>query len=478
MSWQPPIPEALWDPIPPPAQQALRAVFAQYEERLQHQQAQIDALRQRLNQNSTNSSKPPSTDAQSPKRRPPQPASGRRRGGQPGRTPTPRPLVPPDQVQQTIALKPAHCRRCGHALSGHDPQPRRHQVAEIPPVQPTVVEYQLHRLACPQCQTRTCATLPAGVPAGCFGPRLQAVLALLAGAYRLGKRPIRRLAHDLFGLSLSLGSIAKLERATAAALEQPTAQALDYVRRRPANVDETSWRQQRRRGWLWVAVTALVSVFLLRPRRDARALQDLVGGQPRRVITSDRFKSYEVLPLERRQVCWSHLRRDFQALIDQGGEAARVGRDLLEVSDDVFFFWQRVRDGTWRRQQFQKHLVRLRAAWDAAVQAGTASGSAAAQALCQELVRLDEALWRFAFQKGVEPTNNAAERALRHAVCWRKTSYGTDSDAGSRFVERILTVVASCRQQGRNVLEYLTVCCESMLHQTTPPSLLPQANTP
>jgi transposase len=182
--------------------------------------------------------------------------------------------------------------------------------------------------------------------------------------------------------------------------------------------------------------------------------------------------------LEQRQVCWSHLRRDFQALIDRGGEAARVGHDLLDVSDDVFFFWQRVRDGTWSRQQFQKHLVRLRAAWDAAVQAGTVSGCAAAQTLCQELVRLDEALWRFAFAKGVEPTNNAAERALRHAVCWRKTSYGTDSDAGGRFVERILTVVASCRQQGRNVLAYVTACCESTLRQTTPPSLLPQTNTP
>jgi transposase len=228
---------------------------------------------------------------------------------------------------------------------------------------------------------------------------------------------------------------------------------------------------------LWVAVTALVSVFLLRRRRDAAALHDLIGRQPRRVITSDRFKSYEVLPLGQRQVCWAHLRRDFQALIDRGGEAARVGRDLLEVSDDLFFFWQRVRDGTWRRQQFQRHLVRLRAAWDSAVQAGTASGHAAAQALCQELLRLDEALWRFAFEPGVEPTNNAAERALRHAVCWRKTSYGTDSEAGNRFVERILTTVASCRHQGRNVLEYLTACCDAILHQKTPPSLLPQANT-
>lgn len=475
---EPPISRELWEQIPPAAQAALLAVLAQYEGRLQEQQAQIDELHRRLNQNSTNSSKPPSTDTSAPKRRPATPPSGKRRGGQPGRTPKQRLLVPPEQVQQTIPLKPPQCRHCGQPLSGEDPQPLRHQVADIPPVRPTVIEYQLHRLACPGCQTRTCAALPVGVPTGCFGPRLQALLALLAGAYRLGKRPIQRLAHDLWGLSISLGSIAKLERATAQALEPPTTEALEYIRQHPANVDETSWRQQKKRGWLWVAVTALLTVFLLRRRRDAAALRDLVGCKPQQVITSDRFKTYEVLPLEQRQVCWSHLRRDFQALIDQGGPAKRIGQELLWISDDVFFFWHRVRDGTWSRQQFQKQLLRLRLEWDAAVQAGVASDCAAAGTLCRELQRLDEALWRFAFQEGVEPTNNAAERALRHAVCWRKTSYGTDSIGGSRFVERILTVVTSCRQQGRNVLDYLTSCCESALHHTTPPSLLPQANTP
>src|SRR5262245_8050369 len=219
MAFEPPLPPELWDQIPLAAQAALRAVFADYERRLRDQQAQIDELRRRLNQDSSNSSKPPSSDAPGPKRRPPQPPSGRRRGGQPGRAPTARLLVPPERVQQTIPLKPSRCRRCGHALHGADPEPLRHQVAEIPAIRPTIVEYHLHRLCCPDCQARTCAALPAGVPAGCFGPRLQAVLALLAGAYRLGKRPIRRLAHDLFGLSISLGSIAKLERATAQALE-------------------------------------------------------------------------------------------------------------------------------------------------------------------------------------------------------------------------------------------------------------------
>src|SRR5262249_33728628 len=158
---------------------------------------------------------------------------------------------------------------------------------------------------------------------------LQAALSVLAGAYRLGKRSIQALAHDLLGLSVSTGMIAKLERGTGRALEQPVAQAHEYARGQPANVDETSWRQQRRRHWLWGAVPALVTVSLTRPRRSAQALREVVGRQPQAVITSDRLKSYEWLPLGRRQVCWAHPRRDFQAMIDRGGPGQPVGRDLL-----------------------------------------------------------------------------------------------------------------------------------------------------
>src|SRR3954447_13893219 len=225
----PPIPVELWDQIPPAAQAAILALIQQYEQRLQALQRKVDQLTQRLNQNSTDSSRPPSSDPPHVERRPPTPSSGRKKGGQPGHARQQRPLVPPDQVEQTIPLKPITCRRCGHALRGDDPQPRRHQVAEIPPIRPEVTEYRLHRLTCPACGTRTCASLRAGVPAGCFGPRLQAVLAVLAGAYRLGKRPIRQLAHDLFGLSISTGMVAKLEQFTAEALARPMAELEEHV---------------------------------------------------------------------------------------------------------------------------------------------------------------------------------------------------------------------------------------------------------
>ncbi len=347
-------------------------------------------------------------------------------------------------------------------------------MAEIPPARPEVTEYRLHRLTCPACGTRTCARLPPGVPAGAFGPRLQAVLALLAGAYRLGKRPVRQLAHDLFGLSISTGMVAKLERSTAAALAQPVDELRVAVRSLPANVDETSWRQGGRRAWLWVAVTKAVTVFRVAKARSAAALYDLVGPVVRRVITSDRYSAYGGLPVRWRQVCWAHLCRDFQAMIDRGNAGAALGAELLSFAEDLFTWWRRVRDGTLSRATLRTYLQQQRAWFRARLAAGVACGCAKTAAVCRELSRVEPALWVFARAEGVEPTNNAAERALRHAVQWRKASYGTDSEVGGQFVGNILSVVATCRQQGRDVLEFLTACCKAAFNGRPPEGLVPR----
>src|SRR5262245_40748205 len=330
----PPIPVECWHRIPPAAQAAILALVQQYEQRLQALQQQVDNLRQRLNQNSTNSSRPSSSDPPHVKRRPPKKSSGRKRGGQPGHARQQRPLVFPEQVQQTIPVKPSACRKCGQALYGEDPKTRRHQVAEIPPIQPEVTEYRLHRLTCSDCGTRTCASLPAGVPTGAFGPRLQAVLAILAGGYRLGKRPIRQLAHDLFGLSISTGMVAKLERSTAEALERPMAELEGYVRTQHANVDETSWREAMQKAWLWVVVTPLVTAFHIAATRCGKVAGRLLGSAYRQVVTSDRWKAYN--GFRRRQFCWSHLRRDFQAMIDRQNGGTATGQQLLALSDRMF----------------------------------------------------------------------------------------------------------------------------------------------
>jgi transposase len=460
--------------MPPAAQEAILALVQQYEQRLQALQQQVDQLQQRLNQNSTNSSRPPSSDPPHVKRRPPEKSSGRKRGGQPGHARQQRPLVPPEQVQQTIPLKPPACRKCGQALHGEDPQPRTHQVAEIPPVQAEVTEYRLHRLTCTNCGTRTCASLPAGVPTGAFGPRLQALLALLAGAYRLGKRPIRQLASDLFGLSISTGMVAKLERSTAEALQQPMAELEEHIRTQHANVDETSWREAMQKAWLWVVVTPLVTVFRIAATRCGKVAGGLLGSAYRHVVTSDRWKAYN--GFRRRQFCWSHLRRDLQAMIDRQNGGTAIGKKLLDLSDRMFAWWHRVRDGTLSRSSFKVYISGLRTEVREALTQGASCGCPQTAATCRELLSHEQKLWTFVWHVGVEPTNNAAERALRHAVLWRKGSGGTDSIRGSRFVERVLSVRETCRQQRRGLLEYLVGCCRAHLEGRVAPSLLPEKN--
>jgi transposase len=475
MSAAPPLPADLWNSLPPEARAlilALRAEAAELQAKVGALQQQVHELQERLNQNSTNSSRPPSTDPPAVKRRPPRPFSGRKPGAQAGHERWQRPLLPPDHTE---VLKPTQCRRCGHALEGEDPQPLRHQVLELPPIRPEVTEYQLHRLRCPGCGLSTCASLPAGVPTGGQGPRLQAVLALMTGAYRMSKRMVETFCADVLRVPVCAGQVCASEVETAAATDPVVQELREYVRSRPANVDETGWWQKQQRGWLWAVVTQAVTVFTIALSRAAAVAQELVDPSAGQVITTDRYKGYLWLPLRQRQVCWAHLIRDFQAMVDRANAGSTIGEELLCCAEDLFTWWYRVRDGTLSRSTFRRYVAELRPWVRSRLEAGSACSCAKTAGTCRELLAVEPALWTFVRAKGIEPTNNAAERALRHAVQWRKTSHGTESQAGSRFVGNILSVVATCRQQGRNVLEYLTRCCNAHLIGAQPPPLLPMA---
>jgi transposase len=474
MSQTPPIPEALWNTVPPDAQAALMAVFDSLLSRIAQQDQRILDLEARLKLNSTNSSKPPSTDPIGLKRKPPAPPSGRKSGGQPGHAKAQRPLVPPGKLRSSTDCRPGSCRRCAHPLLGDDPEPLIHQVADLPRIEPIVDRFRLHRLTCSHCGVTTCGILPEGVPTGSFSPYTQAVLATLAGAYRLSKRQIQQRAADLFGLTISTGMICKLEGQSAATLAQPYHEAARSVLEAEAvNLDETGWREDRHKAWLWVTVTAMATVFTIARNRSARVARGLLGDKEDQVVSSDRFKSYDWLWAYWRQICWSHLRRDFQAMIDRGGAGEATGRQLLGLSDRLFATWHKVRDGTLEECSFRARILRLRPRVRRALEDGMECGCATTARTCAEILRVEEGLWNFVWFPGVEPTNNAAERALRHAVIWRRISGGTASESGSRFVERMLTVVATCRQQGRNVLEYLTSCFEADRRGQAIPSLLP-----
>jgi transposase len=452
------IPVELWDQIPVALRPAVAAVVVGLEGR-------IAALEGKLNQNSSNSSKPPSSDGPHVKPAPPKTPTGKRRGGQPGHRKHERVILPPDQV---FDHKPTRCRRCATRLTGTDPHPTIDQVLDLPETLRHVVHHRRHTLACPCCGTPTTAA-PVPAAASGFGPKLTAAVAYLSGVGRLGKRAIRTLLADLCDLPVSLGAVSKLEQTVSRALAPIHAAAHAHTQGRDANVDETGWKQGAAKAWLWVAVTAVVSVFLIRPNRN-RAAFDAPAGPTPGVLTTDRFGVYTHLSGDRRQVCWAHLRRDFQAMIDRKNAGSETGEELMFHADILFEQWERVRDGTRTRRWFERtHAGWLRAEVKGLLASGSACACAKTAGTCREILGVEASLWTFARRAGVEPTNNAAERAVRHAVCWRKTSYGTDSERGSRFVERMLTVVASCRQQGRSVLDFLVQAVAGLK-----PSLLPQ----
>jgi transposase len=449
----------------------LKDALQEQQQQQQHCQQQLADARAQLATNSSNSSLPPSSDRFHCKRRPP-PATDqprKQRGAQPGHRRQQRLFVPADQVGQTIPCKPTTCRRCGRPLAGNDPNPMRHQVAELPVVVPDVVEYQLHRLTCPCCHTSTCGTLPPEVK-GNFGPRLEATLALLAGQYRQGLRPVVTLASDLWRLTISTGMVSKLRQRTAEALHVPWVQVALYVRTQNVNIDETPWREAKQRVYLWSAVTPWAALFHIAKGRTAQIAQKLLGQDYPGVATCDRLKSYWWI--KRLQWCWAHLRRDFQAMVDRGQPGKAIGERLLAQSNTLFHLWHQLREGQLSRADFQKAMKPVREAVRLALQAGRKCRCGKTAGTCQELLGHEEWLWTFVDVEGVEPTNNEAERTERHGVLWRKTSGGTDSPQGSRFVERILTVVHTCRRQDKKVLDYLVACVQAWRHNRAPPSLL------
>ncbi|MBE7533664.1 MAG: IS66 family transposase [Ardenticatenaceae bacterium] len=240
------------------------------------------------------------------------------------------------------------------------------------------------------------------------------------------------------------------------------------------NIDETSWRQEDDSCWLWVGSTSAVAVFLLQATRSKQGVVALLGSDYGGIVTSDRHSAYNWLADERRQLCWSHLQRDFQALVDRGGESAVIGRLLLAQSRQMFTLWHRVRDGTLTHPAFQTAMQPIRHEVESLLQVATILvPHQQTQATRRNLLKHKTVLWTFVDHEGVEPTNNAAEQALRRGVLWRKRSFGTQSAAGSRFVERLLTVVISLRRQQRHVLDFLTEVCRAYGSGLPMPSLLP-----
>lgn len=479
MDTHPSLPQDLWEQTPPAVQAyigRLEARVVTLEALVHWLEEQVRTLQEQLRKNSRNSSRPPSSDPpQLP--RPRRPRSQRRRGGQAGHPGHARPLMPVESVDEVVVLKPEQCSGCHAPLSGDDPTPFRHQVMEIPPIQPVVTEYQWHQLVCPACGEPTRAPWPAGVPSSTYGPRVHATVALCTGAYRLSKRMTGQMMDDVFGVPMSVGTISQAEKTTTQVVAPPVEEARACVEAQAvAHLDETSWRQGDNRAWLWVAVTSLVTVFVVQLSRGGQVARELLGEGFTGILVTDRYSAYNWYPGRRRQLCWAHLLRDFAAIRERGGAGEEIGDALLAQAHQMFSWWHRVREGTLKRSTFRSYMTPLRREVERLLEAGSQCGVAKTAGTCQEILKWRQALWTFVQVDGVEPTNNTAARALRPGVLWRKGSFGTQSEAGSRFVASMMTVVATLKQQQRDVLEYLTAAHAAALRGEAAPSLLPASD--
>jgi transposase len=466
-------PESFFEGTPPHVRayiDQLHGYIDRLHVRIEQLEARVVELEARLNKTSQNSSLPPSATHPHAKPNRKERRSKRKRGGQPGHPKAERAMIPTEQCQDVVPCVPTACRKCGRELSGTDPDPWRHQIWELPEIQPVVTEYQQHTLAC-RCGCTTRGALPPGVPTGQAGPRLIAFSGLLMACFRQSKRRAAQFLGAILNQPASAAWMVLLQNRCAEAV-QPAYD--DLAAQLPTqdvlNIDESPTKEGPAKAWVWTFVAATFTVFAHRTSRAADVPRDLLGEAYAGVIHCDRARMY--WRFGRLQWCWAHLKRDFQAWIDDPCPTKqRLGRDLMRPTLELFALWKRVRDGTLTRATFARRMQPIRQEIDAFVLRGYCNSLTAG--VCTDLWERSDHLWTFVGVEGVQPTNNAAERALRHAVIWRKLSFGTQSAAGSRFVERMLTVIETCRRRGRNVYAWLTEAVRAWLGGQAAPALMP-----
>jgi transposase len=422
--------------------------------------ARVEKLERELARNSRNSSAPPSSDpaGAAPTRRS-QGCSGRGQGAQRGHEGRGRELLPTAAVDEVIEHWPERCG-CGHVFAEGERvavrAPARHQVEELPRLAARVTEHQCMRARCPGCGVERTGELPAAAAASAFGSRLQAAVATLAVRNRVSRRDTVELCEELFGARVSAGSVDRILQRTGDALERPYT---DLVRRAQRsshlNVDETGWRLKGARRALWGAFSDRLAVYRIAPDRHERHARELLG-RHQGIVTSDRWWAYGHLPAGRRQICWAHLMRDFQAHAEGLAAERDFGQAGLAICAELFWAWE-IYQHTGERRELQRRVRLLRRQLKPILRryAGKAPRHKYTRGMARNLLKAWPALWTFADRRGVEPTNNHAERALRGAVIYRKLSLGSQSERGERRIERLLSASTTCRLQRRSLFEYL-----------------------
>ena len=454
-------------------------------------------LEELLGANSSNSGKPPSSDtpAERAERRKTtsrhRKRSGRKRGGQPGHKGHSRKLVALEDVDEVVPCRPEVCCGCGATLlPGVEPVTvQREQVFELPPIVPLVTEYRRERVACGACGIETVGARPAGAPPGGYGPRLTAFVAMLTGVYHLGRRRVVELLLDGLGVRMSLGAVSGCEHRVSGALAAAHDEAREHVSNAETRyVDATTWWSGSASASVWVVATTVVTFLAITARSTRQALLGLIGRVAGRVVC-DRATVFDCWVGSARQTCWAHLLRYFEAMLERAGPSRRIGYDLCLLSGAMFHVWHQLKAGAIDRACLQVALRDAR--YDplpearnapmsfvervrALLEEGTRSDHPKTAGTCRDLLDKHwDSLWTFVDVEGVELTNNHGERELRWAVLWRKRSFGTQSDRGDRFAERILTTARTLRKQERHLLTFLVQSIRAAWSGTAPPSLLP-----
>jgi transposase len=465
----------------------LRRQLSEQSEEIAEKKKQIADLERQLagrKQNSTNSSKPPSSDglAGEPRQRGGRKKSRRKVGGQPGHLGAHRPLVAAERVDEIRPVLPERCRHCGRSLPGEIEQAQtngavqRHQVTEMPSIQARVIEYQCHRVVCPGCGESTRAAVPAEVR-GHFGPQLTALIAYLTVVCRLPRRVVEALLGQVLGIEISLGSTQKCWEEASRAVSAPCQELERHLKEEPAlNVDETGWRTNGDKRFLWAFVAVRYVVYTVAPTRGSEVLIRLLGAVFRGVLCSDRFSAYLKYHSGHAQFCWAHLKRNLLGIVEftKSSAVERFCRDALAQHARLFRLWHKFRSGQMDRRQLLLRSIPIQKRIFALAERHLDSSHREVRNLATALFEHNGRLFTFLELEGVEPTNNRAERALRTGVQWRKICFGNRSANGELATARLLTVAETCGLQSLNILAYLTAAIVCHRCRQQPASLLPR----
>lgn len=450
---------------------ALRARTAELEKKVEDLTKLVLTLKEQLDRNSSNSNKPPSSDTPAQKAERRGKGTGGRRGGQPGHTGSTRELVPPDQVNEFKPLFPTECENCWAPLPQvPGSKVQRIQTIELPPLKAHVIEWLRHCVTCPHCRHKTWAS-GSQIPTTPFGPRLSAVIGLITGVYHLSRRAAVNLLSDVLGIDISLGAVSAVEERVSDAVKPAVDETWAKLDEAPVkHTDGTSWFQTGVMCSLWTIATAAATVFKILANGQATTLAPLFG-KKLGILVSDRATALKFWAMDRRQICFAHLLRKAISFSERDGPAGTIGREMLDLIGILFGYWQQLRDGELSRDKFRELMAPVRRQFEALLERGRAAKLPHVSGSCEDILKHRAALWTFVEHEGIEPTNNHAERELRAFVLWRKRSFGTQSERGNLFAERLMTVAHTARKQNKNVLEFLTACCTAARTGGTPPSL-------